>query len=174
MEKKEFIEAGRIINTHGVAGEVKIEVWLDSPKFFKSFKTLYLKNGEELKVLSTKTHKGFIIAKLEGIDDINAAMRLKGKDVSIRRSDAALPRGAFFIHREAAGLSNVMEQSGPAQGKGGGHCLHHPGRVTKYVVAVVGAVLVKSHRGGQLFDGLGQNGGKAQQILGSGQSEKFT
>lgn len=115
MEKKEFIEAGRIINTHGVAGEVKIEVWLDSPKFFKSFKSLYLKNGEELKVVSTKTHKGFIIAKLEGIDDINAAMRLKGKDVSIRRSDAALPRGAFFL-QDIIGAT-VVEENGREVGK---------------------------------------------------------
>lgn len=115
MEKKEFIEAGRIINTHGVAGEVKIEVWLDSPKFFKSFKSLYLKNGDELKVVSTKTHKGFIIAKLEGIDDINAAMRLKGKDVSIRRSDAALPRGAFFL-QDIIGAT-VLEENGREVGK---------------------------------------------------------
>ena len=98
-----------------MAGEVKIEVWLDSPKFFKSFKTLYLKNGEELKVLSTKTHKGFIIAKLEGIDDINAAMRLKGKDVSIRRSDAALPRGAFFL-QDIIGAT-VVEENGREVGK---------------------------------------------------------
>ena len=97
MEKKEFIEAGRIVNTHGVAGEVKIEVWLDSPQFFKSFKKLYTKAGEELKVLSARTHKGFVIAKLDGIGDINEAMRLKGKDVSIRRSNAALPKGAFFL-----------------------------------------------------------------------------
>ena len=109
MEKKEFIEAGRIINTHGVAGEVKIEVWLDSPQFFKSFKTLYLKSGEALKVLSAKTHKGFVIAKIEGIEDINAAMRLKGKDVSIRRSDAALPRGAFFL-QDIIGAKVVTEE----------------------------------------------------------------
>jgi len=115
MEKKEFIEAGRIVNTHGVVGEVKIEVWLDSPKFFKSFKSLYLKNGEELKVLSAKTHKGFVIAKLEGIDDINAAMRLKGKDISIRRSDAALPKGAFFL-QDIIGAT-VVEENGREVGK---------------------------------------------------------
>lgn len=110
MEKKEFIEAGRIVNTHGVIGEVKIEVWLDSPQFFKSFKTLYLKSGEALKVLSAKTHKGFVIAKIEGIDDINAAMRLKGKDISIRRTDAALPRGAFFL-QDIIG-AKVVEENG--------------------------------------------------------------
>ena len=96
MEKREFIDAGRIVNTHGVAGEVKIEVWLDSPKFFRSFKRIYL--GErEMKVVSARTHKDFVIAKLEGIDDINAAMALKGREVTVRREDAALPHGAFFL-----------------------------------------------------------------------------
>ncbi len=122
MERKEFIEAGRIVNTHGVIGEVKIEVWLDSPQFFKSFRKLYLKSGEELKVISAKTHKGFVIARLEGIEDINAAMRLKGKELSIRRSDAALPKGAFFLQdiigakvveedgREVGTLVEIMER----------------------------------------------------------------
>jgi 16S rRNA processing protein RimM len=97
MEKKPLIEAGRIVNTHGVQGEVKIEVWLDSPQFLKSFNRLVLDSGEELKVLGTKTHKGFVMARLEGVEDVNAAMRLKGKTVSVRREDAALPRGAFFL-----------------------------------------------------------------------------
>ena len=121
MEKKALIEAGRIVNTHGVQGEVKIEVWLDSPQFFKSFKRLILETGEEKKILSAREHKGFVIAHLEGVDDVNAAMRLKGKNVSVHREDAALPRGAFFLQdiigakvvdeegREIGILSEVME-----------------------------------------------------------------
>ena len=121
MEKKALIEAGRIVNTHGVQGEVKIEVWLDSPQFFKSFRRLKLENGEELKILSTKIHKGFVIARLEGVEDVNAAMRLKGKTVSVRREDAALPKGAFFLQdiigarvvdeggKEIGTLTEVME-----------------------------------------------------------------
>jgi len=66
-------------------------------------------------VLSAKTHKGFVIAKLEGIDDINAAMRLKGKDISIRRSDAALPKGAFFL-QDIIGAT-VVEENGREVGK---------------------------------------------------------
>ena len=38
-----------------------------------------------------------MIARLEGVDDVNAAMRLKGKTVSVRREDARLPKGAFFL-----------------------------------------------------------------------------
>ena len=121
MEKKALIEAGRIVNTHGVRGEVKIEVWLDSPQFFRSFKRLVLETGEEKKILSAKTQKGFVIAALEGVGDVNTAMALKGKTVSVYRADAALPHGAFFLQdiigakvvdedgNEIGTLTNVME-----------------------------------------------------------------
>ena len=52
MEKKQYIEAGRIVNTHGVAGEVKIEVWLDSPQFLKSFRRCFI-DKREVKLLSS-------------------------------------------------------------------------------------------------------------------------
>ena len=97
MEKKPLIEAGRIVNTHGVRGEVRIEVWLDSPQFFKRFKRLVLDSGEELELLEARAHKGFVIARLKGVEDVNAAMRLKGRTVSVRREDAPLPKGAFFL-----------------------------------------------------------------------------
>ena len=114
MEKKEFIEAGRIVNTHGIAGEVKIEVWLDSPEFMKKFKRVYL--GErELRVESGRVHKGFLIAKLEGVDDINAAMPLKGKTLHIKREDARLPKGAFFI-QDIIG-AQVVDENGAEVGR---------------------------------------------------------
>ncbi len=97
MEKKAFIEAGRIVNTHGIRGEVRIEVWLDSPQFLKSFKRLYTDAGQELRVVSARVHKGFVIARFEGTEDVNAAMAFKSRTVSIRREDARLPKGAFFL-----------------------------------------------------------------------------
>ncbi|MEA5152182.1 MAG: ribosome maturation factor RimM [Oscillospiraceae bacterium] len=109
MEKNEFIEAGRIVNTHGIAGEVKIEVWLDSPQFMRLFPRLFV-DGAELKLLSGKPQKRFLIAKLEGVDDVNAAMRLKGRDVYIARADAKLPKGRFFV-QDLLGAS-VRDESG--------------------------------------------------------------
>lgn len=110
MEKQNYIdiEAGRITNTHGVNGEVKIEVWLDSPAFLKKFDRLFLE-GQERKLLSARVHKGFLIAKLEGIGDVNAAMALKGKTVHILRSDAKLPKGAYFL-QDIIGASVQDEQ----------------------------------------------------------------
>ena len=96
MQKKQFLEAGKIINTHGVSGEVKIESWLDTPEFLRSFRRLFVR-GREVKVLSARVHKGFVIARLEGIDDMNAAMALKGTDISIAREDAHLSDGAYFL-----------------------------------------------------------------------------
>ena len=115
MEKKPLIEAGRIVNTHGVRGEVKIEVWLDSPQFFKSFKRLVLASGEELKMIEARAHKGFVIARFEGLEDVNAAMRLKGKTVSVRREDANLPDGAFFL-QDIIG-ARVVDELGNEIGK---------------------------------------------------------
>ena len=105
---KEYVEAGKIVNTHGVAGEVKIEVWLDSPEYFRQFKRLYL-GGEEKKILSARTHKQFVIAHIEGVDDLNAAMALKGKTVEILRADAHLKKGEFFV-QDILGFTVVDEE----------------------------------------------------------------
>ena len=114
MEKKQYIEAGRIVNTHGVAGEVKIEVWLDSPQFLKSFKRCFI-DRREVKLLSARVHKGFLIVKLEGVEDVNAAMALKGRTVFIDRADARLPKGTFFL-QDIIGAS-VVDESGNEIGK---------------------------------------------------------
>ena len=105
---KEYVEAGRIVNTHGVKGEVKIEVWLDSPSFFKKFKRLYL-DGEEKKILSAHEYKRFVIARLEGVDDLNAAMALKGRTVEVLRADAPLKKGEFFV-QDIIGFTVIDEQ----------------------------------------------------------------
>ena len=114
MEKRAFIEAGRIVNTHGVSGEVKIEVWLDSPQFLRRCGRVFL-GGAERKILSARVQKSFLIAKLEGVEDLNAAMALKGRDVFIAREDAPLPKGGYFI-RDILGAA-VVDEEGREIGK---------------------------------------------------------
>lgn len=106
MEK--YLEAGRITNTHGIKGEVKIEVWVDSTEFLRKFKVLYIDN-KPVKLLAGRTHKGFLLAKLEGFDDVNAAMTLKNKLVFIDRKDAKLPKGSYFL-ADLMGARVVDEQ----------------------------------------------------------------
>ena len=114
MEKQSFIDAGKIVNTHGVRGEVRVEVWLDSPQMLRRCGRVFL-GGEEKKILSAREHKGFLIAQLEGVADVNAAQALKNRVVQIARADAKLPRGAFFL-QDIIGAS-VVDESGAEVGK---------------------------------------------------------
>jgi len=111
---KQYVEAGKIVNTHGINGEVKIEVWLDSPAFFKTFKRLFI-NGAGKRILSAREHKQFIIARIEGVDDLGAAMALKGKTVEILRADAHMKDGEFFV-QDILGFT-VVDEDGHTVGK---------------------------------------------------------
>ena len=108
MEKQAYIDAGKIVNTHGVQGEVKLEVWLDSPAMLKRCARVFL-SGAEKKIVSAREHKGFLIAALEGVTDVNAAMALKNRVVQIARADVRLPKGAFFL-QDIIGAAVVDEQ----------------------------------------------------------------
>lgn len=106
--KKEFLEIGKIVNTHGVRGEIKVQPWADSPEFLLDFKTLYL-DEKPVRVRSARVHKGMVILALDGVEDVNAAMALKNRVLFIRRADARLPRGSFFL-QDIIGAKVVTEQ----------------------------------------------------------------
>ena len=84
------------MNTHGVRGEVRIQPWADEAAFLTRFRRFYL-DGAPVKVRSCRVHKQMCIASLEGVDDVNAAMALRGKVLFIDREDAKLPPGAVFL-----------------------------------------------------------------------------
>ena len=65
--KLQYLEAGQIVTTHGVRGEMKILPWADGPEFLLDFDTFYLK-GKPYEVLSSRVHKTCVLAKLKGID----------------------------------------------------------------------------------------------------------
>ena len=44
--KKEYLECGKIINTHGIAGAVKLDPWCDSPEVLANLKRVFIKKGE--------------------------------------------------------------------------------------------------------------------------------
>lgn len=94
-----YLELGKIVSTHGVRGELRVQHWCDSPDFFKSFKTVYLgKNGSEpMTVLGARPHGNIMLLTLEGIDDLDKANTLRGKTIYVRREDAPLEEGHYFI-----------------------------------------------------------------------------
>lgn len=110
---KDFLDCGQIVNTHGIRGEVRMVPWADSPEFLCGFSTLYV-DGAPKKVLASRVHKGSVIAKLDGVDTVEQAMALKGKTVQIRRTDAKLPKGSFFL-ADIIGL-DVVDEGGQKLG----------------------------------------------------------
>ena len=112
--KQPFLEAGEIVGTFGVRGEVKLQPWCDSAEFLKRFKTLYI-DGEPREVLSSRVHKGMLITLLKGAEDVNAAMALKNKIVYFAREDAKLPAGRYFI-ADLIG-ARVVDESGAQVGE---------------------------------------------------------
>jgi len=110
MERKRFLEAGKIVNTHGIKGEVKIQHWCDSPEFLCGFEKLYI-NQAPFKVLSARVHKGMVIVLFEGINSVNMAMPLKNSIVCIDREDVQLEEGAYFL-ADIIGLPVFDEASG--------------------------------------------------------------
>ena len=94
--KKQFLEAGKILNTHGIRGEVKIQPWANGPDFLCGFKRVYI-DEKPLALKHPRPHKQFVLAALEGIEDVNQAMRLKNKLIYINRDDVQLEPGEFFL-----------------------------------------------------------------------------
>lgn len=111
--KSEYLETGEIVNTHGIAGEVKLMPWSDSPAFLLDFKTLYV-DGKALEVQSARVHKTALLVKFKGYEDVNTAMALKGRRVSIARKDAKLAPGQFFL-ADLIGLT-VKDEAGETLG----------------------------------------------------------
>lgn len=94
---KDEITIGQIINTHGVKGEIKVHPLTDDIKRFKKLKYVLL-DGEERKVIWVKLQNDKAILKLEGIENMDEAEKLKSKYIKVRRKDAAkLPEGRYFV-----------------------------------------------------------------------------
>jgi 16S rRNA processing protein RimM len=94
---KEELTIGQIINTHGVKGELKVHPLTDDIKRFKKLKYV-LVDGEEKKVVWVKPQNDKVILKLEGVESIEEAEKLKSKYLKVKREDAAkLPEGRYFV-----------------------------------------------------------------------------
>ncbi len=94
---KEYLEIGKIVGTHGIIGELRVECWCDSPQFVAQFKNLYLKKGEEKLEVKARPHKNIALVKIKGVDTIEQAELLRGKILYMRRKDAKLPKGSYFV-----------------------------------------------------------------------------
>ncbi len=96
---KRYLEVGKINNTHGIKGELKLTLWCDGIDYLKQFDVLYLddKGEKPIKVLSVRFQKNTAIIKLESIDTIEKAEQLKGRILYCNRDDAEIDENANYI-----------------------------------------------------------------------------
>ena len=78
MTQANYLEVGKILNTHGVRGELKVQPWLDSPQLFQALPQLFV-NGKPYTVQSVRMQGANVLVMLEGITSIDDALPLKGR-----------------------------------------------------------------------------------------------
>lgn len=114
-----YIEAGKIINTHGIGGDVVVESYCDSPEVLQALPSLFLKNKEEYVKLTVKKasfFKGRVLFHFAGYDRIEDAIPLKNKMIYALREDFELEEGEHFIV-DLIGLSVYDVENGTVYGK---------------------------------------------------------
>ncbi len=96
---KEYLSVGQIVGTHGVRGEMRVQPWSDGPEFLKKFKTLYYDpRGEKpVNVVNARVHGNVVLLTLEGVDTMEKAQAMRSRTLYIRRADAKLPKGSYFV-----------------------------------------------------------------------------
>lgn len=115
---KEYLECGKIANTHGVRGGLIIESWCDTPDVLASLDEFYVeKNGEysPIEVKKASIYKGRVLCELAGVDTLEAAAALKNTVVFAHRGDLPVAEGAFFV-QDLIGLAVYEQETGEKYG----------------------------------------------------------
>ena len=115
---KTYIDTGKIVNTHGLRGDVKLEAWTDDPELFFDIETLYLddKGTKALTIQNVRMQKGMMLIKFEGIDTVEEAEKLRNKILYIHRDDIPLEEGEHLI-QDLLGSTIVDADSGKEYGQ---------------------------------------------------------
>ena len=84
--KLQYVEAGEIVTTHGVRGEVKVLCWLDDPEMLCEFDRCVI-DGKPYEMDQVRVQKTCNLVKFRGIDTMEAAQAMRGKIVKLYRED---------------------------------------------------------------------------------------
>lgn len=94
---KKMLELGRVVNTHGIRGELKIQPWCDDPGIFDELPYFYI-GGQKYEIRRSRFHKNCEIVSVDGIDTINDAEKLRNQLVTVERELLGeLPEGTYYI-----------------------------------------------------------------------------
>ncbi|MCI5969555.1 MAG: ribosome maturation factor RimM [Clostridia bacterium] len=93
-----YLEIGKIVNTRGLKGEVKVVPWADYPEIFEEINFVYDKSENRYLIENVKYQKENVILKLEGIDSVECAQKLKNSILYVRKDTLPdLDSDTFFV-----------------------------------------------------------------------------
>lgn len=115
--KKQYLEAGKIVTTHGIRGEVKIMPYTDVPELLCEFDRLFIgKEHREVIIERSRVFKNTVIAKIEGINTPEEAEKLRNKILYMHRDDLELDEDTYFI-QDLIGMEVRDADSGQVYGR---------------------------------------------------------
>ncbi|SCL83257.1 ribosome maturation factor RimM [Sporanaerobacter sp. PP17-6a] len=96
----EWIQIGKIINTHGIKGEVRVYPLTDYVERFEELKEIYVGEAKlKLHISSVSYKKGIPILKFKEYDNINDVIKYKDEYIYIdEKNRVELPEGHYFIY----------------------------------------------------------------------------
>jgi len=110
------LEIGKIVNTHGLRGEIKVTPWCDDNAIFEQMECLFDQENTAYRIMGVKYQKGCVILTIDGINDINEAEKLKNKVLYVDRETLGdLPEGVYYV-QDLLGL-DVVTDDGTKLGK---------------------------------------------------------
>lgn len=97
-EKMNKIKIGKIVNTKGLKGELKIYPYTDYPERFEEFNHIFIDDNEYIIEKVTYSKNNMSVIKLKGINTVEEALKMKDKFVSINRSEfRILDENEYFL-----------------------------------------------------------------------------
>ncbi len=111
-----LLEAGKIVSVFGIKGEVKVQPWCDTPDFLCEFDTLYYKSGTPVVIERSRVAKNIVVMKIEGIDTVEQAQKVRNRVLYIDRDDVELEEGCYFV-QDLIGLKVTDSRSGRVYGE---------------------------------------------------------
>jgi len=95
----EYIYIGKIVNTHGIKGELRILSNFDKKeRVFKKDFNIYIGSSKEKHIINSyRKHKNFDMVTLKDLNNINEVLKYKGSSVYIDRKDLNLTKNEYLL-----------------------------------------------------------------------------
>ncbi len=114
-EKMELIQTGKIVNTHGIHGELKVISWARSPEDLLGIETFYIED-KPYEVEKARIHKGSVLLKFCTVTNIDDAAVLKNRIIYADKEDFDLEDTEYFIE-DLIGIRVIDADTGEDYGK---------------------------------------------------------